>query len=179
MPQPVSQELPAFAAVYDEHFPFVWRNLRRLGVPERALRDATQDAFLVVHRRLGEYAGRGSLRAWLYSIVRRVASDYRRQQRRKGIAAADSTERLVDPTEPGPEQRLLRGEALERLVELLGVLDADKRDVLVLVDLEDLSVVEAATALTINVNTAYARLRAAREVLRGALAKRGAEEDLP
>ena len=37
--------------LYDSHFPFVWRNLRRLGVPDVILEDAAQDVFLVVHRR--------------------------------------------------------------------------------------------------------------------------------
>ncbi|HTU57497.1 MAG TPA: sigma-70 family RNA polymerase sigma factor, partial [Polyangiales bacterium] len=64
-----------FDAVYEEHFDFVWRNLRRLGVREGELRDAAQDAFLVVHRRLAQFDGVGSVRAWLYSIVRRVAAD--------------------------------------------------------------------------------------------------------
>jgi len=63
-------------------FEFVWRNLRRLGVAESALRDSAQEVFLIVHRRLGEFEGRGTLRAWLYSILRRVAADERRWRRR-------------------------------------------------------------------------------------------------
>ena len=31
------------AQAYEEHFEFVWRSLRRLGVPENMLEDATQD----------------------------------------------------------------------------------------------------------------------------------------
>ena len=37
--------------LYDSHFAFVWRNLRRLGVPDGIIEDAAQDVFLVVHRR--------------------------------------------------------------------------------------------------------------------------------
>ena len=39
--------LLSFKAIYDEHFRFVWRSLRRLGVPESDTADAVQDVFLV------------------------------------------------------------------------------------------------------------------------------------
>ncbi len=37
-----------FGEVYAQHFRFVWRSLRRLGVPESDVADAVQDVFLVV-----------------------------------------------------------------------------------------------------------------------------------
>src|SRR6187399_211040 len=92
-------------SIYAEHFDFVWRNLRRLGVSEQQLRDAAQDVFVVVHRRLGEFDGAESLRAWLYSIVRRVAADARRRRRRKELTESDDVHALVDPRDQGPETR--------------------------------------------------------------------------
>jgi RNA polymerase sigma-70 factor (ECF subfamily) len=59
----------SFAELYKSHFALVWRNRRRLGVPEARLRDAAQDAFLVVHRRLSEFEGRGTVEAWLWSAA--------------------------------------------------------------------------------------------------------------
>ena len=44
--------------LYDSHFSFVWRNLRRLGVPDVILEDAAQDVFLVVHRRWNSFDSR-------------------------------------------------------------------------------------------------------------------------
>ncbi len=70
-------ELPDFGAVYEEYFDFVWRTLRRYGVPEAAMDDAIQDAFLVVHSRLPTFEGRSSLRTWIFGIARRVARDHR------------------------------------------------------------------------------------------------------
>jgi RNA polymerase sigma-70 factor (ECF subfamily) len=152
-----------FETVYAEYFAFVWRNLRRLGVAEASLRDAAQDVFLVVHRRLPEFAGHGTLEAWLYSIVRRVAADERRRRRRKGLTEPAEADRVADRREPGPEDLAARGEALRLLLSLLDELEDDKREVLVLVDLEGLSVPEAARALDTNVNTVYSRLRSARQ----------------
>lgn len=59
-----------FAAVYDAHFDFVWRNLRRLGVVGAGLDDAAQDVFVVVHRRLAELGDGVSIAAWLYHLSR-------------------------------------------------------------------------------------------------------------
>lgn len=165
-----------FAALYRDRFAFVWRNLRRLGVTEGALRDAAQDVFIVVHRRLDEFTGRGSVEAWLYSILRRVAADHRRRARRKDITDAEQAETVIDTNEPGPEGRAARSQAVQLLLQLLRELDEDKRDMLVLVDLEGLSVPEAAQAVTCNVNTAYSRLAAARKIMQEGFERHSAEE---
>src|SRR5258708_4937890 len=56
---PVSATAPlTVAAIYDEHFELVWRSLRRLGIPPSRMDDATQDVFLVVHRKLGDFQQR-------------------------------------------------------------------------------------------------------------------------
>src|SRR3954465_5437111 len=55
---------PSFDTIYEQEFEFVWRNLRRLAVPEASLRDVAQDVFLVIHRRLPEFEGRAPLRSW-------------------------------------------------------------------------------------------------------------------
>jgi RNA polymerase sigma-70 factor (ECF subfamily) len=171
MPQDVN-----FAALYRDRFAFVWRNLRRLGVAEVALRDAAQDVFIVVHRRLAEFTGRGSVEAWLYSILRRVAADYRRRARRKDLTDVEQPETVIDDQEPGPEGRAARSEAVRLLLQLLRELDEDKCDMLVLVDLEGLSVPEAAQAVNCNVNTAYSRLRAARQSMQAGFERHSAEE---
>src|SRR4051794_40219985 len=68
-----------FKQVYDEHVAFVWRSLRRLGLPESTLNDAVQDVFLVVFRRLPDFVQRAKLSTWLFRICMRVAKDYRRR----------------------------------------------------------------------------------------------------
>jgi len=170
--EPIPAEGPPleFEAVYAEHFDFVWRNLRRLGVPESALRDATQEVFLVVYRRLGEFIPRGTLRSWLYSILRRVAMAQKRQYRLQQPAEIQR-DPLADDFHPDPETDAIRGQSLRRLLELLNELDDDKREALVSVDLEDMSVPEACVALDVNLNTLYSRLHAARRQIRQRLAR--------
>lgn len=150
-----------FTGVYDEHFAFVWRSMRRLGVPDRLLDDAAQDVFIVVHRRLAEFEGRSSLKSWLFAIARRVAHDHRRRIGRKE-RTEELPETLVDPRSVTPAHDAERAQAVRTLHEILGSMDDDKREVFVLAELEQMTVPEIADAIGANVNTVYSRLRVAR-----------------
>ena len=157
---------PSFEAAYDQCFDLVYRNIRRLGVPDAQVDDAVQEVFLVVHRRLGEFEGRSSLKTWVCAIVARVARDARRSVRRKSPHARNADAAVDADTVPddrdGPHERAVRSEGVRVLHRLLDALDDDKRAVLVLAELEQMSAPEIAEALGENVNTIYARLRAAR-----------------
>jgi RNA polymerase sigma-70 factor (ECF subfamily) len=155
-----------FEAVYGDHFAFVWRMTRRLGVPEASVDDVVQDVFLVLHRRLGEYDGRASVRSWLFGILTLVVRDHRRQYRRKGmhcVPAPDSSSNIAAVSaEPSPAALAERSEQVALLRRLLDLLDEDKQTILVLAYLEQMSVPEIAEVLSLNLNTAYSRLRAAK-----------------
>ena len=154
------QELD-FTALYEGHFDFVWRSVRRLGVVDALLDDAVQDVFVVVHRRLHDFEGRSTVKSWIFGIARRVAKDYRRRASRKdrGKVPADG---LADLRELGPAELAQRAEARQLLYNMLDGLDEQKREVFVLAELEEMTVPEIAEAIGANVNTVYSRLRAAR-----------------
>ena len=76
---------------------------------------------------------------------------------------------------PGPESQASSNEAGRRVEQLLKKLEPERREVLLLVDLEGYSVPEVATATGVNLNTLYTRLRAARQQFED-LVKREAEE---
>jgi RNA polymerase sigma-70 factor (ECF subfamily) len=159
---------PRFEDVYGEHFPFVWRSVRRLGVDPSAVDDVVQETFLVVHRRIAEFEARSSMKTWLFGIVLRVVRQHRRTLRRKpaqlgGAAAMDpEVDQVRDAVERGPHERVAEREAVRALHAILDELDDDKRAVFVLAELEQMTVPEIAEAVETNVNTVYSRLRAAR-----------------
>jgi RNA polymerase sigma-70 factor (ECF subfamily) len=159
-----------FDAIYAEHFPFVWRCLRGLGVGPAAVDDAAQDVFVVVHRRLGDFEGHSTMRTWLFGIVRNVASNHRRSMARKGKTEEPSDDTAA--TEPGPHAILEDREAAAFIRDFLLTLDERKRDLFVLCMLEETSVPEAAETLAIPLNTAYTRLRRVRADFRQALTQR-------
>jgi len=157
------------ATIYDDHADFVWRVAKRLGVPEGALEDVMHDVFVIVHRRLDDYDGRAALTSWLYGITRGVASNYRRGRAREArrIEHAQPKPQTLPPTDDAARRR----EAAAFVRAFLETLDPDKREVFTMVDLEGLSVKEVAALLRINVNTAHARLRAARLAFKRASAE--------
>lgn len=146
-------------SVYREYHDFVWRTLYHLGVRGDAVNDAVHDVFLVVHRRLPDFDGRTAIKNWLYGVVRRVASDHR-----KKIERRNQRLRLVaDHDNHGDDARTLQRLSASELVErFLAELDEDKRVVFVLAEVEGMTAPEIASALGANLNTVYARLRAAR-----------------
>ncbi len=170
----VFMETPSFDSVYQEHFAFVWRSVKRLGVPPASIDDAAQDVFLVVHRRLSEFAGRSSVKTWLYGIVRRVVSDHRRRMKRK--APGESLPEHLADAGDNPQDVALKREAAALLYQVLDELDDDKREVFVLAELEQMPVPAIAEALGENVNTIYSRLRAARQRFEEAVSKRQERE---
>jgi RNA polymerase sigma-70 factor (ECF subfamily) len=147
-------------AVFDENFDYVWNTLRRFGVREADLEDLVQDVFLKIHVRSADYDAARPLRPWLFGFAYRVAADYRRLARHRveahhasGEVAASETP--VDERIEAHEERALVRQALESV-------DLDRRAVLILHDLDDVSVPEIADSLGIPLNTAYSRLRLAR-----------------
>jgi RNA polymerase sigma-70 factor (ECF subfamily) len=159
-----------FAAVYEQTFAFVWRSVRRLGVADAARDDVCQEVFVVVHRQLAEFRGDSSLKTWVFGILRHVVRAQRRTLQRKDPAARTTAplldaELLAAGERHDPHETAVRSEDLKVARELFDALPEDKRVVLMLADLEDIPVPEIAALLEINVNTAYARLRAARHSL--------------
>jgi RNA polymerase sigma-70 factor (ECF subfamily) len=164
-------------AIYEEHFEFVWRSLRRLGVPPSAVDDATQDVFVVVHRRLREFDGKSRVKTWLFSIALNVALHHRRTlARRQPELGPEPDEELVDLGSASPQDETLRAEAARLVHSLLESLDDEKRAVLVLAHLEQMPAPEIAEALGIPLNTVYSRLRLARRQFDAALRRHDARE---
>ena len=156
-----------------------WRVLRRLGVGEHVVADAVQDALVVVHRRLPEFRGQSKFETWLYGILLRVASDYRRKHRRAArvFAAVDlRADQEVQAETENPFERLEQQEAADFVKGLLEHLPEAAREVFVLVELEELTLTAAALALNIKESTAKSRLRSARKGFEAALKRQLARQ---
>lgn len=157
----------SFEPLYREHYAFVWRCLLGFGVRDDT-EDAVQEVFVTAYRRMHTYEGRGSMQGWLAGIARRVASRWRRtaERRHRRHSAVETPDDVEDL-----EAWLRRKEAQVFLDRFLDGLDVDRRRVFVLCDLEGLRGREAAEALGVNQNTAYARLRSARASFEQACAR--------
>lgn len=153
-------------ALQEEHFEFLWRSLRRLGVPESDVDDAVQQVFLVAARRVIQP---GAERAFLFSTALRVASHARRTLRRRR-ESGDAVPEQTDGT-PSPEELLDQRRARALLDEVLEELPLDVRAVFILFELEEMTVVEIAAMVGIPTGTAASRLRRGRELFQQTVAR--------
>jgi RNA polymerase sigma-70 factor (ECF subfamily) len=156
-----------FESVYADTAGFVWRAARRFGVEGAALEDLCQEVFVAVHNGLSEFAGLGSVKTWVFGILRNSVRMYRRGLARKEppgrIRWSVSDAEEVGSQDKSPYELVSSAQALRIAHDILESLDEDKREAFVLVELEQWSIVDAAEALGVNVNTVSTRLRAARK----------------
>jgi RNA polymerase sigma-70 factor, ECF subfamily len=154
----------SFRQIFDEHAVAVGRTLRYLGIAEADVADAAQQVFLVVNRRYGEFEGRSSLSTWIREICVRVALSHRRhQRRRREDIVEDPPHRSMDPDQDADVER---NQLRELLTNLLRTLDDNQRALIVLYDIEMLSMPEVARVLGCPLQTAYSRRATALDRLR-------------
>jgi RNA polymerase sigma-70 factor (ECF subfamily) len=168
---PVSApENPALdlAAVFEAEFDYVWLSLRRLGIPSKDLQDLTHDVFVAVHRHRAEYDPSRPLRPWLFGFAARVAWGHRRRARFRREHLPDRTPDAVDPA-PLADAVVEQRRAQDLLQRGIEALDDGRRAVLILHDLDGFAMPVIAATLGLPLNTAYSRLRLAREQLAAAV----------
>jgi RNA polymerase sigma-70 factor (ECF subfamily) len=163
-----------FEAVYAEHFQFVWRSLRLLGVAAASLDDAAQDVFGAVARQLPDFEGRSSLRTWVFGISQNVASNHRRTRLRK-LDRLEPLDDAIESREPSPQAHVEGREAAELVVRFCAELDESRRAVFVLGVLEGVPAAEIAALLGIAVNTVYTRIHSMRHALKARIDRREVE----
>ena len=146
-----------------------WSVLRNRADAEEAVQDAYVKAFTI-----GRFEGRSSLATWLTRIVVNEALSHKRatEARKRSLADADITqiddyrEKLMSVSFRSPEFQMLRAELAKAIEAAIARLPEEFRTVLVLRDIEDMSVEETAEALDILAATVKTRHLRARRRLR-------------
>jgi len=144
---------------YQREFDYLVRSLRRLGVPRSELEDVVHEVFLVLYRRWGDYDPSRAIRPWLFGIAFRVASSQRRRHSREVPHAAIEAEDLA----PRPDQAVAAEQTRQLVLKAIEEIPMERRAVLVMHDLDNVSMREIAALLSIPLFTAYSRLRKARK----------------
>jgi RNA polymerase sigma-70 factor (ECF subfamily) len=138
--------------------------MRMLGREEDAL-DATQDAFLTVYRKSGQFRGESAFTTWLHRITVNACYDILRKKARQPLLrAVGDDEREVEPGPPVEDHaaEVAGGIDVERALQLV---PEDFRAVLILADVHDLAYDEIATILEIPTGTVKSRLHRGRAAL--------------
>ncbi len=172
---PAAEALAAFQADLLKHLDALY-NLAVWMTRERALaEDIVQEACLRAVRFRHQFQPGTNLRAWLFQIVRSVAiTQYRRDRRagqRVGVEALEG--QRAGPASGAAVNRLAGDEPFARvdIDAALEQLPEEYRSVVVLSDLEGLSMADVAAAMSCPVGTVKSRLFRARALLRQSLAE--------
>jgi RNA polymerase sigma-70 factor, ECF subfamily len=126
--------------------------------------DAVQDTMIALHRALPGFRGDSSPRTWAIAIAVRIARRTR-QRAARYVVEPDLDLAVFDTDATGAAELAL-------LRELLGALDAKKREAFVLMGIFELTAEEAGRALGTFANTAASRFRHARGELEDLMRRR-------
>jgi RNA polymerase sigma-70 factor, ECF subfamily len=149
---------------------FVRIAYRILGNNEDA-EDAVQDAFVSVCRHFGKFEGRCALTTWLTRIVMNAALMARRKRKNARCSFNEMDETMssfaetVPDAQPNPELAHSRAESHEVLHVHLQALNPLLREAVVMTYYDELSIIEASSALGVTPGTIKARLFRGRRLL--------------
>ena len=148
------------------HFNYVTALCRRMLGDQYRAEDARQDALFQAARRIATFDGRASFRTWLHAITRNTCLNEIRAHTRRSTVPVDD-----DHVAP----RVVHDRIAERLdVEsALAAVNPLFRDALVLWFFCDMSYIDIAETLGIELNTVRSRLRRGKEELKGLLGEPG------
>ncbi len=172
-------DVTAFATLYDELAPRLYRFAARQLQSRAAAEDVVQQALLQIHCARARFTHGAAVLPWAYAIVRRLVIDLTHRRSREDLRAnlAPEAEEPSGAALPDEAVHLKRGEAALRqdLLRLPRAL----RDAFELVKIEGLSVAESAEVLGITRGMVKIRAHRATVALRSAhLAREGAPFEL-
>lgn len=167
-------DVRAVGELYDRYSPTLFPIALRIVRDRSEAEDVVHDAFVAVNERAGQYAAdRGSVIAWLVTLVRNLSIDRTRRRERRGALARD-----VLPHEPpasvrDPERLTSDASEREKIRRALGSLPEAQRQTLEVAFFEGLSYPEIAARENVPLGTIKSRAARALSALRDALVKEG------
>jgi RNA polymerase sigma-70 factor (ECF subfamily) len=162
---PARSEFARCSEAFEAEFDYVYRTVLRHGVPRQDAEDTAQAVFLIMWRRWPDFDQSRPLRPWLAGIAVRCA--YRQRRPREipvGVPVANDVA-------PDPEERLSSKRARALVMAALAALPEKYRAVVVMHELDELSISEMARMDGVSLQTASARVRAARKAFARAIGR--------
>lgn len=159
----------ALGEVYRRYGEMVFNVAYRMSGDRELAADLTQETFLRVHRHLGRFHGRSSLKTWIYRVALNHCRSRLSRRRWKPVPLAEETEQggpqLVDERRD-PEQRAMSEDRRRIVEEGLQRLPPVFREAVILCDLQGLAYEEIAGVLGVRIGTVRSRIARGRERLR-------------
>ncbi|HYF52064.1 MAG TPA: RNA polymerase sigma factor [Planctomycetota bacterium] len=138
----------AFEQLYQRHAERVWRYARYFCGDEDAAAEVVQESFVRVAQHASRFEGRSSFSTWLFTIVRSVSVDAASKRRRAPVAASgEEWMERVPATSEGPDERVALNETRAAVRTAISRLPENEREAVLLCEIEDMPLREAAAIL--------------------------------
>lgn len=146
--------------------------------------DVVQEVFITVLKHLPSFQGRSKFSTWLHRVTLNAALTRLRRNRnssrfysspdRLPEQESPNPENNIPDTRPNPEQTLTHAETSRLLARAMSLLRPSLRSVLVMRDVQGLSIKETAATLNLSISAVKTRLLRARLALRERMIAAGA-----
>lgn len=162
------------AAALESWLGDIYAYFRRLGVDAASAEDLVQEAFLIAWQDLARLRDPRKVRRWLYGIAYRCFLQHRRKSAARATVELPEELASAQWADPGSDASL----QMREMWRALQSLPESYRHPLLLIFWEDLSYLEAARALSLPLGTLAWRVHKGLQLLRDALAKKGAHDEI-
>jgi RNA polymerase sigma-70 factor, ECF subfamily len=165
-----------FAAAVEPHRPELRRHCYRLVGSYDEAEDLVQETFLKAWRRWDDFAGRSSVRTWLFRIATNTCLDHLDGRPRRGLPDDPGTVEWLQPYPDEPGDSAVARETIElAFLAAIQHLPPRSRAVLILRDVLGWPAADTAEALELTVAAANSALQRGRVTLRERLPPRRAD----
>ena len=161
----------AFGQIFELHYRFVYKFIYAMLGEKEAAEELTQETFLGAFRGIHSLRGEARLKTWLCGIAKNIVYKHLRSSRKEGTKSADAVESLnvSDERTVSPDREFLSKELNYLIGAALNKLDADKRLVFTLKELQNLSYKEISEITGSNVSKLKVDLHRAKIEMRSLL----------
>ncbi|HEX8246749.1 MAG TPA: sigma-70 family RNA polymerase sigma factor [Pyrinomonadaceae bacterium] len=134
-------EREAFGVIFEHHSRFVYKFIYAMLGDASAAEELKQETFLAAYKNIHALRGEAKLRTWLCGIAKNLVYKFLRSRRREGTKSGVEIAllELADEKNLLPDKELLGKELNDAIRAALAALDADKRLVFTLKELQHLS----------------------------------------
>ena len=179
--QTLSGNTDAFGVLVGRHQDRLFNSLVHLMRNESDAEDVVQDAFVLALTKLGSFKGNSQFYTWLFRIARNSAISRLRKKRPKvsldsslsGSPSGDEMPLELPGKVAAPSDEMERQERAQGLMDALGRLSPEHREILVLREMDNLDYETIGEMLDLAVETVRSRLHRARSQLRELLQDNG------
>lgn len=154
----------AFKTLLDRYQQKIYTSIYLFVKDDSLAEDIFQEVFIKIINTLrsGKYNHEGKFSQWAMRISYNLCVDYfRRGKRRQHVNPTDTFDifDVLSSNEPNAEQIIMKSQTHDRIRQLVDMLPAEQREVVILRHYADMSFKEIAALTRVSINTALGRMR--------------------